>query len=38
MHGDYFNLLVPVFWPIMWSVLEKVPLGSEDKVYYFAFG
>jgi hypothetical protein len=31
----FFYLLKPVLWLIIWSILEKVPIGAEKKVNYF---
>jgi hypothetical protein len=36
MHGTisiFLYLLRPVLWPIIWSILEKVPWGAEKKAY-----
>jgi len=41
IHGKisiFFYLLRPVLWPIIWSILEKVPWGAEKKVYPFVLG
>ena len=41
MHGVisiFFYLLRPLLWPIIWSILEKVPWGAEKKVYPFVLG
>ena len=41
MHGINsicLYLLRPVLWPIIWSILEKVPWGAEKKVYPFVLG
>jgi hypothetical protein len=31
-------LLRPVLWPILWSILDKVPWSAQKKVYPFALG
>lgn len=33
-----FYLLRPGLWPTTWSILEKVPLGTEKKLYSFVLG
>ena len=34
----FFYLLSPVLWPIMWSILEKVPWDAEKNIYPFVLG